>query len=364
MPSPGAGNVRLLAVTAVGPALWGTTYLVTTELLPPGRPLLDAAVRALPAGLLILAVTRVLPRGVWWWRAAVLGTLNIGLFFAMLFVAAYRLPGGVAATLGAVQPLLVAGLSALVLAQRLRVGTLLAGLTGVGGVALLVLNGSARLDPAGLLAGLVGTASMALGVVLTKRWGRPDGVGLMTFTGWLMTAGGLVLAPVALLVEGAPPALTGTHLIGFGYLAGINTVLSYLLWLRGIERLPATGVSFLALLSPVVATLAGWVVLGESLTPLQLLGVTLALGSLVAGQIPATRRRRYFTLSSDPGPRTGPVTKAALRPAATPPGRISRSPATSRIRRPLRVTSTSPPTSAPGTFSSSGSQPSLDRLSA
>lgn len=294
MTTPTAGTTRLLAVTAIGPALWGTTYLVTTELLPPGRPLLDAAVRALPAGLLIVALTRVLPRGVWWWRAAVLGTLNIGLFFAMLFVSAYRLPGGVAATLGAVQPLLVAGLSVVLLGQGLRLGTLLAGLTGIAGVALLVLNGSARLDAVGVAAGLLGTSSMALGVVLAKRWGRPEGVGLVPFTGWLMAAGGLGLAPVALLVEGAPPALTGTHVLGFLYLSLVNTVLTYVLWLRGIQRLPATGVSFLALLSPVVATLAGWLVLGQSLTPLQLVGVLLALGSMVAGQVPARTAARWL----------------------------------------------------------------------
>ena len=92
-------------VTALGPAVWGSTYVVTTEVLPPDRPLLAGTLRALPAGLLLLAVTRRLPTGSWWWRAAVLGTLNIGAFFALLFVSAYRLPGGVAALLGAVGPL-------------------------------------------------------------------------------------------------------------------------------------------------------------------------------------------------------------------------------------------------------------------
>ena len=110
-------DVLLTVTTAVAPVLWGTTYLVTTELLPEGRPLLVAALRALPAGLLLLAVTRRLPSGGWWWRSAVLGALNIGVFFALLFVAAYRLPGGVAATLGAVQPLVVAGLGAALLGQ-------------------------------------------------------------------------------------------------------------------------------------------------------------------------------------------------------------------------------------------------------
>lgn len=94
-----------VAVTAaLAPAAWGTTYLVTTELLPEGRPLLLAALRALPAGLLLLLIGRKLPKGRWWGRAAVLGMLNIGLFFPLTFVGAYRLPGGVAATIGAIQP--------------------------------------------------------------------------------------------------------------------------------------------------------------------------------------------------------------------------------------------------------------------
>ena len=113
-----ATTVALTALTALAPASWGTTYVVTTELLPPGHPLFAGLMRALPAGLLALAVTRVLPRGDWWWKAAVLGVLNIGALYPLLFVAAERLPGGVAATLGAIQPLLVAGLAIAVLHDR------------------------------------------------------------------------------------------------------------------------------------------------------------------------------------------------------------------------------------------------------
>jgi probable blue pigment (indigoidine) exporter len=89
---------RAVLLTAFAPAAWGTTYLVTERLLPPDRPLLSATLRALPTGLVLLAVTRRLPRGDWWWRAALLGLCNIGLFFPLLFLAAYRLPGGLAST--------------------------------------------------------------------------------------------------------------------------------------------------------------------------------------------------------------------------------------------------------------------------
>ena len=277
--------IRTTATTAFTPLVWGTTYLVTTELLPPGRPLLDATVRALPAGLLVLAATRTLPRGHWWWRATVLGALNIGGFFALLFVSAYRLPGGVAATLGAVQPLLVAALAFGLLGERPGRRRLGWAVVGAVGVAMVVLRPAAALDGVGLLAGLAGAASMATGMVLTKRWGRP--VPLMTFTGWQLAAGGLLLVPLTLVIEGAPPALDLPAVAGFGWLALIGTLLAYAVWFRGLEKLPVMAVSLLGLLSPLVATVLGWAVLGQSLTGVQLAGFVIAIGAVVAGQLPA-----------------------------------------------------------------------------
>jgi probable blue pigment (indigoidine) exporter len=273
----------VLVITALTPAIWGTTYAVTTQFLPPGRPLLAGVLRALPAGLLLITLTRRLPRGVWWWRSAVLGALNIGLFFAMLFVSAYRLPGGMAAVLGAAQPLVVAGLTGLLLTERVALRTVLAALTGAAGVALAVLTAAARLDPFGLLAGLIGTSSMALGLVLTKRWGRP-GVSLLTSTGWQLTAGGLLLAPVALAVEGPLPALTSANLAGYAYLSVVGTAMAYSIWFWGLERLQAARVSLLGLLSPLVATVVGWVALGQDLAPAQVGGMMLAFGAVVWGQ--------------------------------------------------------------------------------
>ncbi len=272
----------VLLITALTPVVWGTTYAVTTEFLPPERPLLGATLRALPAGLLLVALTRRLPRGDWWWRSAVLGALNIGVFFALLFVSAYRLPGGMAAVLGAAQPLLVAGLTVLLLTERVALRTVLAAVVGAGGVALAVLTAEAGLDPLGLLAGLAGTASMALGLVLTKRWGRPH-ASLLTTTGWQLTAGGLLLVPLTLGVEGPPPALTGGNIAGYAYLSLVGTALAYTIWFRGLERLNAARVSLLGLLSPLVATVLGWTVLGQALTPVQVLGMVLALGAVLAG---------------------------------------------------------------------------------
>lgn len=273
-----------LLLTALAPLAWGTTYAVTSELLPPDRPLTAALLRALPAGLLLLAAVRQLPSGSWWWRAAVLGSLNIGLFFALLFVAAYRLPGGVAATVGAVQPLLVVVLAAGLLGEVPTRRALLAGVVGAGGVALLVLRGDAALDPVGVAAALGAAAVMALGVVLTKRWGRPAAA--LTVTAWQLVAGGLLLLPLALLVEGVlPPAeLDRAAAGGYVYLGVVGTALAYLVWFRGLAVLPAPSVSFLSLLAPVVATAVGWLVLAQPLSVVQLLGAGLVLVAVLLGQ--------------------------------------------------------------------------------
>jgi probable blue pigment (indigoidine) exporter len=275
-------------LTAIAPMLWGTTYVVTTELLPPGRPLLAGALRALPAGLLLVAAARKLPRGAWWWRAAVLGTLNIGLFFALLFVAAYRLPGGVAAVLGALGPFVVAGLAFGLLGQRPAVRVLAAGAAGVAGVALLVLRSSTALDPIGLAAAAGGMVSMSFGTVLGRRWGVPAGfaerrTALLALTGWQLTVGGLLLAPAALLVEGPPPALSWGNVAGFGYLSLVGTAGAYLLWFRGVTTLPPAQVTLLGLLSPVVAAVLGWVALGQALSAGQLAGAAVVLAAVLVG---------------------------------------------------------------------------------
>lgn len=269
-------------ITAYAPMIWGTTYLTTTEFLPPDRPFLAGAVRSLPAGLALLLLVRRLPTGAWWWRSAVLGALNIGIFFALLFVAAYRLPGGVAATLGAVQPLWVALLAWLVLAEKPAVWRLGWGVAGVLGVALLVLKGELWLDPIGLLAGLVAMGCMGLGVVLTRHWGRPSS--LLALTAWQLIAGGLLLMPLALWVEGLPPVLDARAIGGYLWLSVPGSIVAYWLWFRGISQLPVSAVSFLGLLSPVVATLLGWWVLGQALSAWQWLGFLLALAAMLAAQ--------------------------------------------------------------------------------
>ncbi|WP_313065868.1 EamA family transporter [Achromobacter animicus] len=271
-----------LLLTALAPTIWGSTYVVTTLMLPPGYPLTVAMLRALPAGILLMLWVRALPHGIWWLRVFVLGALNFSVFWALLFVAAYRLPGGVAATLGAIQPLVVIALARLLLGAPVRGLSVMAALTGLAGVALLVLTPKAALDPVGVAAGLGSAASMALGTVLSRRWQPP--VSALTFTSWQLTAGGILLVPAALLFEAPLPTFTLVNVIGLAWLGLIGAALTYVLWFRGVARLEPAAVSSLGFLSPLSATVLGWAILGQSLSPLQLAGMGVVVGSVWLSQ--------------------------------------------------------------------------------
>ena len=269
-------------LTALAPAVWGSTYLVTTEALPEGYPITLAALRALPAGLLLLAVTRCLPPRAWLGRTFLLGSFNFALFWVLLFVAAYRLPGGVAATLGALQAMIVIFMARGWLGTPIRAWAVIAAAVGVLGVALLLISPEARLDPIGIAAGVGGAASMAAGTVLSRKWQPP--VSALSFTAWQLTAGGLILLPLALITEPPLPSLTATNVAGLVWLGLIGAAATYALWFRGVARIEPGAVAMLGMMSPVTAVILGWVWLGQSLSLIQFLGAVIVLGSVWAGQ--------------------------------------------------------------------------------
>jgi probable blue pigment (indigoidine) exporter len=271
-----------IALTALAPLIWGSTYYVTTAFLPPDRPLTAAMLRVLPAGLLLLLWTREWPKqAAEWGKTLVLGALNIGFFQAMLFVAAYRLPGGLAAFLSSTQTLVVLLLMALAGSRPPQAAWRAAGL-GVLGVILLVASPQTRFDTLGIVAALAGAVSMAAGVFLAKRWQIK--LSVLALTGWQLLLGGLCLLPVALLLEPALPTLTARNIGGYAYLCLFGAVLSYVLFFRGLRQLPPAVVSSLGLLSPVCAYVLGWVLLNQAMGWRAMLGFVLVLASIYGVQ--------------------------------------------------------------------------------
>lgn len=292
------------AVTAVAPVAWGSTYYVTHRYLPADAPLYGGALRAVPAGLLLLAWARRLPRGDWWWRAFVLGTLNMGAFFALIYVAAQRLPTSIASTVMATSPVAMMLIAWLLVGERPRRNALAGASLGIAGVSLLLATGG-DVDLLGVVASVTAMIMSSTGYVLAKRWsGQVD---VLALTAWQLLAGGLTLVPLAVIVEGAPPALDRPAALAFVYVSVVATAAAFVAWFSGLRHLPAGTVGLIGLLNPVTGALLGTVVAAEVLTARQLAGLALVLTGVVTG----TRA----------GGRAAPPIPRATRPAVSRDGR-------------------------------------------
>lgn len=282
----------MVATTGIAPALWGGTYALFTETLPTTHPLTVGAWRSLGGGVLLLAVLRPpRPAAASWHSIATLALLNVALFSALLFVAASRMDGGIAATLTATQPLVAAIAAWPLLGHRPGASTLAFALVGVAGVALLVGAPGATPDPIGVAAALGAAGAMGTGTVLMKRW-RSGGTPV-AIAAWQLIGGGAVLTPVALALEGLPPSPTTENVLGFALLCTLGTAWAFVLWTRG-ARVLGEDAAFLGLLSPLVATALGALLLGQELVGLQLVGAPLVLLAAAAGALsarPSSARR-------------------------------------------------------------------------
>ncbi|WNI19437.1 DMT family transporter [Actinacidiphila sp. ITFR-21] len=314
-------NLRWILVTAVAPVAWGTNYYVTREYLPAGHPLWGAAVRALPAGLLLQALSRRRPRGSWWWKAAVLGVLNTGGFFALVYLAAQLLPTSTASTVMATSPLVMMLMAWGLVAERPRPAHLTGAAVGIGGVALTLLGHGGPVGARGVLASGCALLMSSCGYVLAKRWsGQSD---VLAATAWQLIAGGLLLLPFAAVVEGAPPAVGGPAVLGFGYVTLVATALAFVAWFSGLRRLPAATVGLIGLLNPVTGVLLGVAAAGDRLTGRQTAGIVLTVGGVLCAALDPgalglavgarARRRPGAGRRPAPAPAAPPAAPAAPR---------------------------------------------------
>ncbi|WP_245667988.1 EamA family transporter [Actinomadura macra] len=232
---------------------------------------------------------------------AVNGLTGIAGCQACYFVAASRLPVGVAILLEFSGPVLV--LAWLRFARRVPVHrTAVAGVVvAMAGLALVVQVWSGLgLDPLGLAAGLGAAACQASYFLVVDRLaGRVDPL--------VVTASGMVVATAALTALAAPWTLPWDVLpaaVNIGghaapgwtlvaWIALVSTVLAYLTGVAGLQRLPAQVGGAICYIEAVAATLIAWAALGERLTPTQMVGGVIVLaGAYIAqraagGRLPA-----------------------------------------------------------------------------
>ncbi|BDA41355.1 WAT1-related protein At3g02690, chloroplastic [Coccomyxa sp. Obi] len=286
---------------------WGTSMVAMKVLAPRTAPLWVSAVRLLPAGAVLVGWAarqgRPQPSGRMAWAAIAAFALADGACFqGFLAEGLQRTSAGLGSVIIDSQPLTVALLAALLFGERLRP----AGVAGLGvgvlGLCLLEVPPDAI---SGLLSGSVSEAaasvgqssiwdsgewwmllaaqSMAIGTVMVpwvSRYADP-----VMATGYHMLLGGVPLLALSLAQESdilldRLPQLTGQDGWLLLYISLLGSAASYGVFFYNAAQGNLTALSSLTFLTPVFAAITDYFVLGEVLTPLELLGATVTLGAV------------------------------------------------------------------------------------
>ena len=279
-------NILLAMIPAF---FWGTTYAVTQFTLPDWPPVLLGALRALPAGLLLLAINPSLPKKQDWKILLVLGTINIALFFGLIFVMALTLPSAISGG-GMISVPVFAMLFGWVVYKRQP--SLIQGISGAALIALawfLFDPSSITLNPIGLIAMLSAIMCIVIGSSVTKSLGTR--MHWWTVLTWQLILGGIILSITAAIFASVNPdpyvnALHNASLRNVGGLLWVivlNTALGYGMYVWLLQRMSVVDFTFGGIANPVAGIVSGLVLMGESFTPVQ---YSLMLGMILMSLVP------------------------------------------------------------------------------
>lgn len=286
----------MTAAPALFVLLWSTGFVGAKYGLPYASPFTFLALRLTIASTL-LGVVAALSRSVMSReqvaRAAVSGLLLHATYLGGVFWAISNgTPAGVSSVVVSLQPLLVAGLATRVLGERLVRRQWLGMVLGVAGVALVIAPGlvgrSTHLPVAGLIACVVALLGGTAGTLWQKRHG--DGIPLLLGAAVQYAAAAVALLILAWVTESMHVTWTVKFVGALLWLVGILSIGAVLLLLALLRRGSASRVSSLFYLVPPATAVEAFLVFGERLAPLSVVGIAVtALGvALVVTVSPAS----------------------------------------------------------------------------
>jgi len=274
--------------------IWGTTWAAIRIGLGGIPPFTGVALRFTLASALLIAVaplmgvrfgTHPLEPRLWIANAA----LSFCGSYGIVYWCEQWIPSGLAAILFATSPLFVAILAHFVLPKEpLKRSSLLGVLIGFAGITVIFLQDLALLGgPRVAFAALVMLAApfvSALASVAIKRWG--SGIHPVSLAAVPMGMAGGIMGALALLTErGRPVSFDAASVGALLYLALFGSAVTFSLYYWLLSHIPATRISLLAYLIPLVAVAVGAVFMREPVTVRTLAGSALVLaGVMVAGR--------------------------------------------------------------------------------
>jgi drug/metabolite transporter (DMT)-like permease len=259
--------------------LWSSAFAAAKLTLAYSPPLLLLAARFLLAAAVMLAAIGLRGKGSRIDRRdlivfAVLGIANNAVYLGLNYVGMQTTSAGVTAIISSANPVLTALLAAFFLSEPLTWRKAAGLLLGVGGVVFIVqsrISGKLE-DPVGIACTVAGLLSLVTGTILFKRLAPKSD--LWVGNAIQNLAAGVALLPLSLMLERVSDVVPDWRLLaGFAYSALLVSVFGYLLWFYLLRTCGATGASAYHFLMPPLGVMFGWLLLGERLEPVDLLGV-------------------------------------------------------------------------------------------
>ncbi len=263
---------------------WASAFPATRAGLAAFGPLELGAVRfaiaAVPAAGFLLIARPTLPRWSEAWRFFVGGLFFVALYTTLLNLGEQTVSAGPASFIINVNPIITAALAMMVLGERFGRGAWLGTAVSFAGIGLIALGeGDAlRIDAGALL--ILGSAfcNSITAVVQKPLFARHKP---LTVSAWNMVIGALLLAPFLPNALQQAPAASTEGLVAAIYLGIVPSLIAYASWNIVLSRLPASRASNFMYCVPPVATLMGFVWLGETPSMLSLIGGAMALGGVI-----------------------------------------------------------------------------------
>ncbi len=286
-------DIRAIAMGLAFSLMWSSAFATARVIVADAPPLMALSARFLISGLIAVGIARAmgqswhLPRAQWR-SVAIFGLCQNAIYLGLNFVALQWVEASLASIIASAMPLIVAALGWAFQGERLTRGAVLGLLAGFAGVALIMgsrLSGGA--DPLGVLFCVGGATALAV-ATRTVRGVTASG-GLLMVVGLQMLVGSAALAGIALLAEPLTINPTLPLALAFAYQILVPGLAATLLWFALIGRVGAVKASAFHFLNPFFGVLVAMALLGESVGLLDILGVAVAAGGILAVQLARLR---------------------------------------------------------------------------
>jgi probable blue pigment (indigoidine) exporter len=254
---------------------WGTTYAVTKYTLADWPPLLLGALRALPAGLLLLAIKPNLPNRQHWPVLFRLGAINIALFFSLLFVMAQTLPSAISGVGMVSTPIFAMFFYWIVHKKRPTTVQFISGAVLILLAWLLFDPSHLSLSPIGLIAMVVAISCVVLGSSIIKTLaGKLHWWSILC---WQLIIGGTLLTIIASLhtmisISQYQTVLNNFSLLnglGLAWLIVLNTAVAYTLYVWLLRKMTVVEFTFTSISNPIAGIIFGIALVNESFSSYQ-----------------------------------------------------------------------------------------------